>query len=69
MKNGREFQDAVRKINCLEREDFMDIFGKDHGAYIWDKFTEKFHHDVFELICYLDPMNIQSLFLYLTKEF
>ncbi len=65
MKNGAEFQESVRRINCLEVEDFKQIFGEDDGAYIWNKFVKELEQDVFELICYLDGMNMQKLYLHL----
>lgn len=65
MKNGMQFQEAIRIMNCIELEDYIEIFGKEDGTYLWEKFVGHFGKRVDDFICYLDMGNIQLMFEYL----
>lgn len=64
MKNGAQFQEAIRIMNCIELENFIEIFGEEHGKYLWEKFVIHFGKRVDDFICYLDGSNIEKMFDY-----
>jgi hypothetical protein len=49
----------------MEVEDFIEIYGKEFGTSLWEKFIHRFDRDLVDLICYLDFNNIEKLFVYL----
>ena len=61
--NSYEWVETLRVLNCLEREDFNECFGKD-GSYLWNKFVNEKKADVFEFLCYLDLQNGKILYDY-----
>lgn len=68
IQNGAQLRETLQQLNCREVEDFEQIFGRANGSYIWDKFCDM-DQNIFDLICYLDPGNIELLFEDLTKDF
>jgi hypothetical protein len=61
--NSYEWIETLRVLNCLEKHDFNECFGKD-GSYLWNKFVNEKNADVFEFLCYLDLQNGKTLFDY-----
>lgn len=57
-----DFQNAIRIVYCMGFEDFQKLWGKDDGAELWFRYTEKHDRDVAEFICYLDLREMSMLF-------
>jgi len=52
---------AIRVLYNSEKQTFIDIFGKDDGPYLWDKFTGHYNAEEGSFICYLDWNNQRKL--------
>lgn len=59
---------GIQTLNCMEQEDFQDVFGESHGSYLWNKFKEKYKGDTGEFICYLSPNNCALLAAYVRQK-
>ena len=57
--NANEFQHCIRHLNCMTKQDFIEVFGSEH---YWDKFYNQYERNVGKFICYLDLENMRVLF-------
>jgi hypothetical protein len=69
MKTGAQFQEAIRHLLCMGRDDFEKVFGGEMrgdcetaGAYMFRKFRVEYKGDAGRFLCYLDSSNMTLLF-------
>lgn len=52
---------VLQTVNCMGAVEFQDVFGKDHGAYLWEKYLDVFGRNSGDFVLYLDDKNISLL--------
>lgn len=65
--NYIQWEYSLRKVNCMDQEDFKECFGPD-GNYLWDKFVNHKNGDPCDFICYLDQFNVKKLYEFVMKK-
>jgi hypothetical protein len=58
----------IRSLHCAEKETFQEIFGENHGKYLWSKMMDCYPKDEGGFLCYLDDTNKASLAIWAAQS-
>lgn len=65
IKSGKQLSEMMSVIYCFNRNDFIEMFGKNEWTHYAGKLTDV---GVFKFISYLDSDNVEIVFKHATKK-